>query len=336
LLLLVSSGGWQFAWADDAMPPTAPPIQRNDGAEPQGMDASPAGNDVERTVVRAKPHNEPLVGAVTRADAFKSGVDYMAHVPPGMRAGVNQTVMPEVFRAWIEKSDPEILSVVLNPQQVLVVKGQWDDSARTLDKFRIPYNRIGARSMRDIPLDRVKVLIVDCSGYLPRESFQRIRDWVAAGGYLLTTDWALDNTLQKTFPGYVEWNHKINREGLYEAEAVDPDAILFRNAVPVANWRTEMECHLLTVLKPDAVRVLVRSRALAREDGQGILAVTFPFGRGHVLHLVGHFDNNPMSFHFGNSLPDPAPVIGISLRQAIAANFVVAGLTGRHIPNALR
>jgi hypothetical protein len=249
-----------------------------------------------------------------------------------MTAGVNQTVLPEVFRAWIEKSHPELMTVSLNAGQILVVKGQWDNSARTLDKFRIPYQRIGAREMKDIPLDRVKVVIVDCSGYLPRESFQRLRDWVAAGGYLITTDWALDNTLQKTFPGYVVWNHRLNRDGMYEAEAVDPDPILFRNAVAVANWRTEQECHLCSVLKPDAVRVLVRSRKLAGEDGQGVLAVTFPFGRGQVLHLVGHFDNNPMTFHFGNSLPDPAPVIGISLRQAIAANFVVAGLTHTHIP----
>jgi len=61
-------------------------------------------------------------------------------------------------------------------------------------------------------------------------------------------------------------------------------------------------------------------------DRRGILAVTFTFGRGHVLHLVGHFDNNA-TLAFGNMLPDPAPEIGISLRQALAANFLVAGLS---------
>ncbi len=81
------------------------------------------------------------------------------------------------------------------------------------------------------------------------------------------------------------------------------------------------------------LRVLVRSRGLSREDGLGIMAVTFPFGRGQVLHMVGHFDNAPDKFRFGDTLPDPAPVIGISLRQALAANFVVAGLEGTRVPS---
>jgi hypothetical protein len=118
---------------------------------------------------------------------------------------------------------------------------------------------------------------------------------------------------------------------MYDAEAVNPDPILFQYAVDRADWRMDEECHLLSVQRPDAVRVLVRSNGLRREDGAGVLAVSFGFGRGYVLHMVGHFDNNPTAFRFRDSLPDPAPVIGISLRQALAANFVVAGETGEKL-----
>jgi hypothetical protein len=192
---------------------------------------------------------------------------------------------------------------------------------------------VRAGQLKDYPLEHVKVLIIDCSGDVPRESYQRIRDFVSNGGYLLSTDWCLDHMLQKTFPGFVEWNGKQNRRDMYDAEVTNPDPVLFKNTVSNANWRLDNQCHLLAVVKPDTVRVLVRSRALAREDGQGILAVAWRFGRGEVLHLVGHFDNNPTAFRFGDNLPDPAPGIGISLRQAIAANFVVAGLTATHLPD---
>jgi hypothetical protein len=80
------------------------------------------------------------------------------------------------------------------------------------------------------------------------------------------------------------------------------------------------------VIRRYEVQVLVRSRVLMqREPSQlGILALTFPYGEGQVLHLVGHFDNNA-DRAFNNALPDPAPIIGIGLRQAIAANFIMAG-----------
>jgi len=58
----------------------------------------------------------------------------------------------------------------------------------------------------------------------------------------------------------------------------------------------------------------------------GALAVNFTFGRGQVLHLVGHFDNNA-GFAFTNTLPQPATGIGISLRQALATNFLVDALS---------
>ena len=90
----------------------------------------------------------------------------------------------------------------------------------------------------------------------------------------------------------------------------------------------------ITVTLANKVSILARSSLLAARDPQlrvidplqaGALAVEFSFGRGKVLHLVGHFDNCANSFK-PNLLPDPAPDIGISLRQAITANFLAEAL----------
>jgi len=74
--------------------------------------------------------------------------------------------------------------------------------------------------------------------------------------------------------------------------------------------------------------VLAVSPTLAKDDpdGQGILAVVFPFEKGYVMHMTAHFDRSQSGS--GDQIDDPAPVIGIGLRQAIAINFVVAGLSG--------
>jgi len=323
--------------AQNKMPPTAPPIQRE---EPQPA-LAPDTDQIPTTVVRAHGSSKPLTANVSRdglGEPLRSGTDYMVNVPPGLQAHTDQQVQPETFRAWIEKAHPKfaLSASSLPATDVVEVKGAWDDSGKTLRKFEIPFTHLRAGDLRDYPLERTKVLIINCAGTVPRESLQRIRDFVAHGGYLLTTDWALDNVVQKAFPGYIAWNRKMNARGMYDAEVTRPDPVLFQYTVRNANWRLEEECHLCTVLRPDVVRVLVKSGGLQNEDGSGVLAITFPFGRGQILHLVGHFDNNPKMLHFGNSLPDPAPVIGISLRQAIAANFVVAGLTGTRIPAAGR
>ncbi len=343
-------------FAQNKMPPVAPSIDRSLRSAPT-VDAPSAG--VSTTFVqpklpvdqlpepapqRAVPSQplqaaaakfgaEPLNGQVGKfGGGANSLVGYMATTVPG--ASASHTVPAAVFRAWLEKTHPQfaLTSSRISSAEVVDVTGHWDDAGKTLTKLGIPCTRISTGDLRTYPLEQAKVLIVNCAGFMNRDCLQRIRDFVIAGGYLLTTDWAIDNVVQGAFPGYIAYNHKRNHRLEYVSEVSDPDPILFQNTVSSANWKCETGCHLVTVQKPALVRVIVRSRELSGEDGEGVLAATFPFGKGQVLHLVGHFDNNQGMFRMGDTLPDPAPIIGIALRQAIASNFVVAGLCSVPIP----
>lgn len=287
--------------------------------------------------------NGPLQANVSKFDANsmagqsvytnpKALNGYMTATTPGPTG--SRTVPAEVFRQWLQTTHPQfaLQTSRLPSSEIVDVTGHWDDAAKSLAKLGIPCTKISTGDLRDYPLDQAKVLIINCAGFVNRDCLQRIRDFVTKGGYLLTTDWALDNVVQGAFPGYLSYNHRRNRNLAYVAEVSDPDPILFCNTVSSANWKCETGCHLVTVQKPQAVRVIVRSRKLTDEDGEGVLAATFQFGRGYVLHMVGHFDNNQGMFRGNDTLPDPAPIINIALRQAIASNFVVAGLEGRPIP----
>lgn len=281
----------------------------------------------------------PLQGQATRTDlaplqgqassnALRAGI---AKTSPGQPAE-SKTVPPEAFRAWIEKAHPQFsLSAMRNsPRDLLEVKGIYDNSGKTLESLGIPFEHIRTGALRERSLSGVKVMVIDCPGRVPRESFQKIRDWVAQGGYLLSTDWSGDNAIQPIFPGYIEWTGKKNRDSIYPSELIYTDPALATNLITNSTWKMDIECHPVRAIRQD-VRVLARSLQLAAEDpaSQGALGVVFPFGRGYVMHLVGHFDNNTA---LPNRIADAAPVIRISMRQALATNFVVAGLTGRKIP----
>ncbi|MBX9879157.1 MAG: hypothetical protein K2Y22_11920 [Candidatus Obscuribacterales bacterium] len=237
---------------------------------------------------------------------------------------------PEVFRAWISRTHPHFFASAgtFPPTSVIEVKGEWDDAARTLRSLNINHTSIRRGKLKELNLSGVRVLVINCAGEVPHESYQKIRDFVIGGGYLLTTDWALDGCLQKVFPGYAEWNRGRSRTPVVDARLIDKQTSLVANTVTIAGWKLDDAAHTIRITKPSAVRVIAVSNELAQEDPDrnGILAFTFPFGRGKVMHMIGHFDNNA-AFVFTDSLPDPAPQIGIALRQALATNFIVEGLT---------
>lgn len=254
------------------------------------------------------------------------------------KAEVNEIVQPAVFKAFVEQNYPGfLLSAENNVDSILLIHGQWDDSNKPLHSLGLKYKAIKTKEMNEFPFDKAKMLIIDCAGEIPRSSFQKVRDFVMKGGYLLTTDWGLQNVLEQCFPGYVQWN-RDNTEGVItDAFIVDPDPVLLHGlSGRMFTWKLDRLSQCVRILRPDKVRLIARSAHLSRQDPQlrvlpdpmqaGALAFEFPFGRGKVLHLVGHFDNCSNSFK-PQMLPDPTPGGGISLRQVLATNFIIEALS---------
>ncbi len=247
------------------------------------------------------------------------------HYPPAKET----VVEAKTFRAWIEKNHPELQgSLQAQREQIIEVKGKWDDSGHVLKAFGLGCSKVPPEQLNKYDLSKSKILIVDCAGNVPQEGLLAINKFVRGGGYLLTTDWALEGCLQKAVPGFIEWNGDNTSETrVVDAYIKTEDPVLTQGTVPRAHWKLDKKCQLMRIIKPDRVEVLAASVQLKSDDSQGLgnLAATFRFGKGRVLHLVGHFDYNS-GRAFNNLLPDPAPKIGISLRQAIAANFIAEAL----------
>lgn len=308
-------------------PPIAPPRQKPGGGVVLQGGATTFGASGQTQ----RPQYSTTVGANAAslgadADRFLMGARTDANVPPSQ------------FRGWLEKTHPEFNLSAQSGNAVIEVKGAWDNSAEILEALGIRYQRIKGRELRGMPLDGTKVMVVNCDGRVPRETFQAINSWVARGGYLITTDWALNELVEKAFPGNIAWNGKQTDGSVVDALIVGPEPSRFQGAnVGRATWKLDRESQMVKILNPRNVRVLARSFKLAQHDPNrvnhldpdpnhwGILAVEFKHGRGRVLHLVGHYDYNSPTFRKYN-LQDAIPGVGIGLRQAIATNFLVEAM----------
>jgi hypothetical protein len=233
-------------------------------------------------------------------------------------------VQPGTFKGFLDRNHTGEASN-LSKTTIVEIKGQWDDCGHIIHSFGLPFTRISPTAVVKADLSKTKVLIVNCGANFDGDALSTIREFVAHGGFLMTTDWALDSCLQKAFPGYVEWNGGYTDNSVVDAVIVDRDPELTKGVPRSGYWKLEDKSQTVQVIRKMEVQVLVRSAMLMnREPSQlGILALTFPYGDGQILHLVGHFDNNA-DRAFNNALPDPAPIIGIAIRQAIAANFIMA------------
>ena len=286
----------------------------HDSQSSQGSESSPTSE---------APQRVPLQGGVK----FDGPIETPRLALPG-RASM---APPKMYRGWLEQTHPafSLQTSVMEDDRLVVISDKYDQAERTLESLNLKYKIMSKKDFDSYDLSAAQVVIIDCGpNNLSWNAGMKVRDFVIRGGYLLTTDWMIDRLDQHVFPGFICWNGATNRKRMYEASLVGKHPALFRHAVTNGAWKMDIHCHLIRVLNKEKVQVLATSSELAAEDpdGLGALAAVFPFGRGYVMHMMAHFDRGQSSKSF--SLDDASPAIGISLRQAIAINFVVAGLSG--------
>jgi hypothetical protein len=175
--------------------------------------------------------------------------------------------------------------------EILVTLGQYDKVQQVLDHLELPYQTLPCQALEGVPLRADQVLVVNCPGNFTPAGLEAVRRFVAAGGTLITTDWALSTTVQRAFPGTVEWTGKMTRDDVVAVSWVHPDSPFTRGVeVPgqTISWWLEGGSYPIRVLDP-RVTVLVRGAEMGRRYGEDPLVVTFDYGEGTVFHLTSHY-----------------------------------------------
>lgn len=185
----------------------------------------------------------------------------------------------------------------LDARKVLVVRGTYDRVEDTLALLGIRHDTLTPEEVAVAPLPPDAILVVDCDADpLPPDACRAVRAFVHSGGYLCTTDWGLENVLEKSFPGILR---SLARDGaglstqneVVKMRVSAPGHALVRGIRAVSDdaaWWVEDQAHPVEVVDRERVTVLAESAEFRKRYRSGVLAATFGFGKGKVLHLLGH------------------------------------------------
>jgi hypothetical protein len=215
----------------------------------------------------------------------------------------------------------------LNRRDVLVVEGSYDHVETVLDLLGLQHERVNIKHLEKTRFERRKVILINCSSESPSlGTVERLRRFVEQGGYLLTTDWGIENVLRRAFPEYLKPIQKGGRN------VITPNEVISIKAVPRAKrhfllsgttladgakWWLEESSYPFEILKPDEVELLIESEDLEEKYGTRAVAATFRYGKGRVFHMLGHFYQKE-----GN-------LKGTFSTQRLTANFLIAAIRHR-------
>ncbi len=180
----------------------------------------------------------------------------------------------------------------MDDSDVLVIPGTYDHIHLVLEHSDIPYKSIEAEQLVSAELRADQTIFVNCANYFPTEAARKLAGFVASGGQLITTDWALKNVLEVGFPGKVKYNSQATSDEVVRVELIEKDDPLLKGfideeAMPV--WWLEGSSYPIEIIDPENVKVLMRSKELKEKYGEEAVIISFSHGKGVVYHMISHF-----------------------------------------------
>ncbi len=176
---------------------------------------------------------------------------------------------------------------------VVVLQSRGDHIERLLDDLRIDYRITRAAQVRKTDMHMFAIFVSNCTGEIQKEDIERLQWFVRVGGYVFCSCWALENTVEKIYPGIVQ---RLPTKGAVldnvMAEPCPGDSVYLKG---VFRWWTRpiyvlYGAYLIQVLQAERVEVLIDSPEAAAHWGGGNMACWFPAGHGVILDSANHFD----------------------------------------------
>ncbi|MHA2182148.1 MAG: hypothetical protein ACXAAH_12080 [Promethearchaeota archaeon] len=188
--------------------------------------------------------------------------------------------------------DLEILKKV-SESSIIIVAGSYDKVEMVLDMINVPYVLIQPEEVGQIELKPDQILIINCPGNVDEGDLTKVHTFVKQGGFLFTTDWALQNILEKIFPKVVKYNQRPTGDDCVAVQVVDKtdkflEGLFKADEEPI--WWLESSSYPIEILDKERVKVLVTSKEMAEKYGEAPIVITFDDGDGGtVLHMTSHY-----------------------------------------------
>jgi len=162
------------------------------------------------------------------------------------------------------------------------------------------------RKIKKIEFGAYDIILIGCPGKkVPHKEFPRLKDYVLNGGWLITTDWAIESIIEPIFPGYIRWNRERTGDVVVPCQILQPDHPFLdgvQDEIRQSKWKSkdkdeqgfrwwlENRSYPIEILNSKDVHVLITSNAIKKKWGAGPVLVYFEFGKkgGRVIHLISH------------------------------------------------
>ena len=199
-----------------------------------------------------------------------------------------------LLRDRLAKESKENIQLLdqLGKTDVVVIDGSFDHIHLVLDSLKIPYLRLTQELFHEVVLRPEQTVFVNCSSSFPENGARKLAGFVASGGQMVTTDWALRTVLEVGFNGYVRYNQKPTADEVVAIELAstdDPTVKGFIGEQDQPVWWLEGSSYPIQILKPNEVDVLIKSKELKDKYGEEAVIVRFKYGEGIVYHMISHF-----------------------------------------------
>ncbi len=200
----------------------------------------------------------------------------------------------KILRDRLKREGKENIDILesVKDSDVVVVDGTYDHIHLVLKHLSMPHVRVTHDQFLNVLLSPEQTVFVNCASHFPPEGARKLAGFVAAGGQLITTDWALKNVLEVGFPGTVKYNGKASADEVVRIEVLDKeDEVLqgFFDEESDPVWWLEGSSYPIEVLDKEKVKVLVRSKELKEKYGEEAVIIRFKHCEGTVYHMLSHF-----------------------------------------------
>jgi hypothetical protein len=243
---------------------------------------------------------QPAAGGAAAAPA--AGGDAKGNSGGGdePRAGGGDTVVRRM-----EKERPADAHTIerMADDDVICVRGASDKVEDVLQSIGVKHKTIAKDKFDEIKLDPKSVLVINCDGkghpLFNDEQIARIREFVEKGGYLFTSDWELQYTIEKAFPGSIAFAGRSSKDMKDEYKVDIKPTIeggkhpFLRDVFPMTtwdaaqlSWKMDGWSFLIKKVSPD-VEGLIESTELGKRFPEfPLVAVTFHWKNGRVIKPV--------------------------------------------------
>lgn len=176
--------------------------------------------------------------------------------------------------------------------EIVVVRGSYDHVETVLSAVKVPHLVINPEDLERVELNGGQLLLINCPGTLSDKAIEKVRKFVNAGGFLFTTDWSLQNVLERAFPGIVEYTRKPTNDDVVAVRVLKQDHTFLQHVKSARDnpkWWLEGSSYPIRILDKKKVEVLMESDEMKRKYGESPIAIHFKHGDGQVLHIVSHY-----------------------------------------------